>query len=91
MPFRDISRMSLYLNVTTFRDKAQICDIHLIITSFNIHQEIFRFDVAMNNIFEVNIFETIKKLIVTILACVTRKMLGKEMLDHLDDVEQYYR
>ncbi len=29
--------------------------------------------------------------IVTILACVTRKMLGKEMLDHLDDVEQYYR
>ncbi len=28
---------------------------------------------------------------VTILACVTRKMLGKEMLDHLDDVEQYYR
>ncbi len=45
----------------------------------------------MNNIFEVNIFETMKKLIVTILACVTRKMLGKEMLDHLDDVEQYYR
>ncbi len=31
------------------------------------------------------------KIIVTILACVTRKMLGKEMLDHLDDVEQYYR
>jgi len=30
-------------------------------------------------------------LIVTILACVTRKMLEKEMLDHLDDVEQYYR
>ncbi len=28
---------------------------------------------------------------VTILACVTWKMLGKEMLDHLDDVEQYYR
>jgi len=28
---------------------------------------------------------------VTILACVTRKMLGKEMLGHLDDVEQYYR
>ncbi len=63
MPFRDISRMSLYLNVTTFCDKAQICDIHLIITSFNTHQEIFRFDVAMNNIFEVNIFETMKKLI----------------------------
>ena len=29
--------------------------------------------------------------IVTILACVTRKMLEKEVLDHLDDVEQYYR
>ncbi len=28
---------------------------------------------------------------VTILACVTRKMLGKEVLGHLDDVEQYYR
>jgi len=28
---------------------------------------------------------------VTILACVTQKMLGKEMLDHLDNVEQYYR
>ena len=28
---------------------------------------------------------------VTILAYVTWKMLGKEMLDHLDDVEQYYR
>ncbi len=26
-----------------------------------------------------------------ILACVTQKMLKKEMLDHLDDVEQYYR
>ncbi len=32
-----------------------------------------------------------EKSIVTILACVTRKMLRKEMLDHLDDVEQYYR
>ncbi len=32
-----------------------------------------------------------KKFIVTILACVTWKMLKKEMLDHLDDVEQYYR
>jgi len=31
------------------------------------------------------------QIIVTVLACVTRKMLGKEMLDHLDDVEQYYR
>ena len=29
--------------------------------------------------------------IVTVLACVTWKILGKEMLDHLDDVEQYYR
>jgi len=29
--------------------------------------------------------------IVTILACVTWKMLRKKMLDHLDDVEQYYR
>jgi len=29
--------------------------------------------------------------IVTVLACVTRKVLGKEMLDHLDDVGQYYR
>ncbi len=29
--------------------------------------------------------------IVMILACVTRTMLRKEMLDHLDDVEQYYR
>jgi len=28
---------------------------------------------------------------VTILACVTQKMLKKEMLDHLNDVEQYYR
>jgi len=28
---------------------------------------------------------------VTILACVTQKMLGKEMLNHLDDVEQYYK
>ncbi len=34
---------------------------------------------------------TIKKECVTILACVTRKMLRKEMLNHLDDVEQYYR
>ncbi len=32
-----------------------------------------------------------KLFTVTILACVTRKMLRKEMLDHLDDVEQYYR
>ncbi len=32
-----------------------------------------------------------ENIIVTILACVTRKMLRKEMLDHLDDVEQYYR
>ncbi len=29
--------------------------------------------------------------IVTILACVTWKMLGKKMLNHLDDVEQYYK
>ena len=28
---------------------------------------------------------------VTILACVTRKMLKKKMLNHLDDVEQYYK
>jgi len=28
---------------------------------------------------------------VTVLACVTRKMLGKEMLGHLGGVEQYYR
>ncbi len=32
-----------------------------------------------------------EKSIVTILACVTWKMLRKEMLDHLDDVEQYYK
>ncbi len=30
-------------------------------------------------------------LIVTVLACVTRKVLGKEVLGHLDGVEQYYR
>jgi len=30
-------------------------------------------------------------IIVTILACVTWKMLKKKMLDYLDDVEQYYR
>ncbi len=29
--------------------------------------------------------------VVTVLACVTRKMLGKEVLDHLGNVEQYYR
>ena len=33
----------------------------------------------------------VENWIVTILACVTWKMLRKEMLDHLDDVEQYYR
>ncbi len=32
-----------------------------------------------------------EKFIVMILACVTWKMLGKEMLNHLDDVEQYYK
>ncbi len=30
-------------------------------------------------------------LYVTVLACVTRKVLGKEVLGHLDGVEQYYR
>lgn len=63
MPFRDISRMGLYLDVTTFRDKAQIYNIHLVTTPSSIYQEIFRFDVAMDNIFGVNIFETMKKLI----------------------------
>ncbi len=29
--------------------------------------------------------------VVMILACVTQKMLGKKMLDHLNDVEQYYK
>jgi len=28
---------------------------------------------------------------VMILACVTRKMLKKEMLDHLNNVKQYYK
>ena len=28
---------------------------------------------------------------VTVLACVTRKVLGKEVLGHLGGVEQYYR
>ncbi len=37
---------------------------------------------------EVMSFET---YFVTILACVTWKMLGKEMLNHLNDVEQYYK
>ncbi len=32
-----------------------------------------------------------KKFIVMILACVTQKMLKKEMLNHLNDVEQYYK
>ncbi len=32
-----------------------------------------------------------EKFIVMILACVTWKMLEKEMLDHLNDVEQYYK
>ncbi len=32
-----------------------------------------------------------ENIVVTILACVIQKMLRKEMLDHLDDVEQYYR
>jgi len=32
-----------------------------------------------------------ERFIVTILACVTQKMLEKEMLNHLDDVEQYYK
>ena len=39
---------------------------------------------------EIDLFVS-RKSFVTILACVTRKMLRKEMLDHLDDVEQYYR
>ncbi len=29
--------------------------------------------------------------IVTVLACVTRKVLGKEVLGHLGGVGQYYR
>jgi len=38
-----------------------------------------------------NVYALFTRYSVTILACVTRKMLRKEMLDHLDDVEQYYR
>ncbi len=49
---------------------------------------------CMNLLLLLLLFEAISfwsQQIVTILACVTWKMLGKKMLDHLDDVEQYYK
>ncbi len=42
-----------------------------------------------HNTMKMNLMKDI--MIVTVLACVTRKMLGKEMLGHLGGVEQYYR
>ncbi len=55
--------------------------------SFIDHLEILR---TMKIIRRYYYWSSMRKTVM-ILACVTWKMLKKEMLDHLDDVEQYYK
>lgn len=51
------------MEITVFRGKAHIGDIHLVATPPHTHQEILRLNVAMDDVFGVNIFETMEKLV----------------------------
>ena len=79
-----------YINDVLFECLHKFCQIYLndiLIYSKTLKEHRTHMKEVLDKLREVDL----QINIVTILACVTRKMLGKEMLDHLDDVEQYYR
>ena len=63
MSLRGTSRIGLHLELTTFRGKSQIGDIHLVSRPSRTHQEILWLDVAMNDGLGVDKFKTLEKLV----------------------------